>query len=46
MYGDTERIRGLARTMRDQGVVSKLRANTDPAKLHAILTEAKASAAA
>lgn len=36
----------VSRTMRDQGVVSKLRANTDPAKLHAILTEAKTSAAA
>lgn len=36
----------VSRTMRDQGVVSKLRANTDPAKLHAILTEAKAPQAA
>jgi PTS system nitrogen regulatory IIA component len=36
----------VSRTMRDPGVVAKLRANTDPAKLHAILTEAKASAAA
>ena len=33
----------VSRTMRDQGVVSKLRANTDPAKLHAILTEAAAA---
>ncbi len=29
----------VSRTMRDQKVVAKLRANTDPAKLHAILTE-------
>jgi PTS system nitrogen regulatory IIA component len=36
----------VSRTMRDQAVVSKLRANTDPAKLHAILTESKAPAAA
>ena len=36
----------VSRTMRDQGVVAKLRANTDPAKLHAILTEAKAPQAA
>ncbi|AWD22267.1 PTS sugar transporter subunit IIA [Pseudogemmobacter blasticus] len=36
----------VSRTMRDQGVVSKLRANTDPAKLHAILTEARAPQAA
>ena len=36
----------VSRTMRDQGVVSKLRANTDPAKLHAILTESRTSAAA
>lgn len=36
----------VSRTMRDQGIVSKLRANTDPAKLHAILTEAKAPQAA
>jgi len=36
----------VSRTMRDQSVVSKLRANTDPAKLHAILTEAKAPQAA
>lgn len=36
----------VSRTMRDQGVVAKLRANTDPAKLHAILTESKAPQAA
>jgi nitrogen PTS system EIIA component len=32
----------VSRTMRDANVVQKLRANTDPAKLHAILTEARA----
>ncbi|MBK6465514.1 MAG: PTS sugar transporter subunit IIA [Rhodobacter sp.] len=36
----------VSRTMRDPGVLTKLRANTDPAKLHAILTEARAPAAA
>lgn len=36
----------VSRTMRDQATVSKLRANTDPAKLYAILTEAKAPQAA
>lgn len=36
----------VSRTMRDQGVVSKLRANTDPATLYAILTESRAPAAA
>ncbi len=36
----------VSRTMRDAGVVAKLRANTDPAKLYAILTEARANAAA
>ena len=36
----------VSRTMRDQAVVAKLRANTDPAKLHAILTEARAPQAA
>ena len=36
----------VSRTMRDQAVVSKLRANSDPAKIHAILTEARASQAA
>jgi len=33
----------VSRTMRDPGVVAKLRANSDPAKLHAILTESRAS---
>jgi len=33
----------VSRTMRDPGVVAKLRANTDPAKLHAILIESRAS---
>lgn len=40
-----EHLKALAlvsRTMRDPQVCAKLRANTDPAKLHAILTEAKA----
>ena len=36
----------VSRTMRDSGIVSKLRANNDPAKLHAILTEARAPQAA
>ncbi len=36
----------VSRTMRDQSVVTKLRANTDPAKLYAILTEARAPQAA
>jgi PTS system nitrogen regulatory IIA component len=36
----------VSRTMRDPGVVGKLRANSDPAKLYAILTEARAPAAA
>lgn len=36
----------VSRTMRDQAVVSKLRANSDPVKLYAILTEAKAPQAA
>ncbi len=36
----------VSRTMRDPAVVGKLRANTDPAKLHAILTETKAPQAA
>lgn len=36
----------VSRTMRDQGVVSKLRANSDSAKLHAILTEARTPQAA
>jgi PTS system nitrogen regulatory IIA component len=44
-----EHLKALAlvsRTMRDPGICAKLRANTDPAKLHAILTEAKAPQAA
>lgn len=36
----------VARTMRDQNIRSKLRANTDPATLYTILTEAQASQAA
>jgi nitrogen PTS system EIIA component len=36
----------VSRTMRDQSVVSKLRANTDSAKLYAILTEARTIQAA
>lgn len=36
----------VSRTMRDQAVCAKLRANTEPAKLHAILTEAKTTQAA
>lgn len=36
----------VSRTMRDQATVAKLRANTDPAKLYAILTESKAPQAA
>lgn len=36
----------VSRTMRDQSVVTKLRANSDPAKLHAILTEARSTQAA
>jgi PTS system nitrogen regulatory IIA component len=32
--------------MRDQAVVSKLRANNDPAKIYAILTEARSTQAA
>ncbi len=36
----------VSRTMRDAAVVAKLRANTDPAKLHAILTESRAPQAA
>ncbi|NEX48018.1 MULTISPECIES: PTS sugar transporter subunit IIA [Paracoccaceae] len=36
----------VSRTMRDQNVVAKLRANTDPAKLHAILTESRTPQAA
>ncbi len=36
----------VSRTMRDPGVVAKLRANSDPAKLYAILTESRATQAA
>ena len=36
----------VSRTMRDPGICAKLRANTDSAKLHAILTEARAVQAA
>jgi PTS system nitrogen regulatory IIA component len=36
----------VSRTMRDAGVLAKLRANTDPSKLHAILTETRAPQAA
>ena len=36
----------VSRTMRDAGICAKLRANSDPAKLYAILTEAKAPQAA
>jgi PTS system nitrogen regulatory IIA component len=44
-----EHLKALAlvsRTMRDAGICAKLRANSDPAKLYAILTEAKAPQAA
>lgn len=44
-----EHLKALAlvsRTMRDAGICAKLRANTDPAKLYAILTESRSSAAA
>ncbi|MDF0601194.1 PTS sugar transporter subunit IIA [Psychromarinibacter sp. C21-152] len=44
-----DHLRALAlvsRTLRDQGVCGKLRANTDPATLHAVLTEQPASEAA
>jgi PTS system nitrogen regulatory IIA component len=36
----------VSRTMRDSGICAKLRANSDPAKLHAILTEARTPQAA
>ena len=36
----------IARTMRDAAVCTKLRANTDPAKLYAILTENRGTQAA
>ena len=44
-----EHLKALAlvsRTMRDAAVVSKLRANSDPAKLYAILTESRTIQAA
>lgn len=44
-----EHLKALAlvsRTMRDPNLCTKLRANNDPAKLHAILTEARAPQAA
>lgn len=44
-----EHLKALAlvsRTMRDAAITSTLRANTDPAKLHAILTESRAPQAA
>jgi PTS system nitrogen regulatory IIA component len=36
----------VSRSLRDAGLCAKLRANTDPAVLHTILTEAQASQAA
>lgn len=36
----------VSRTMRDAGVCAKLRANNDPAKIHAILTESRTIQAA
>jgi len=36
----------VSRTLRDEAVCAKLRANSDPAALHAMLTEAPASQAA
>ncbi len=36
----------VSRTMRDAGICAKLRANTDPSKLYAILTEARTPQAA
>ncbi len=44
-----EHLKALAlvsRTMRDSSICSKLRANSDPAALHAILTESQSSKAA
>lgn len=44
-----EHLKALAlvsRTLRDKGVTAKLRANSDPATLHMILTEVTASKAA
>ncbi|SFR00188.1 PTS sugar transporter subunit IIA [Poseidonocella sedimentorum] len=46
---NVEHLKALAlvsRTMRDKSVCAKLRANADPATLHAILTEGPASQAA
>jgi len=45
----TEHLKALAlvsRTLRDSALCQKLRSNSDPATLHAILTEARASKAA
>lgn len=36
----------VSRTMRDPSICNKLRANTDPVKLHAILTEIRSTQAA
>ena len=44
-----EHLKALAlvsRTMRDPGICAKLRANTDPVTLHALLTEAQKTKAA
>jgi nitrogen PTS system EIIA component len=44
-----EHLKALAlvsRTMRDPSICAKLRANSDPDKIHAILTESRASQAA
>jgi PTS system nitrogen regulatory IIA component len=44
-----EHLKALAlvsRTMRDPAICAKLRANSDPAKIHAILTEARSIQAA
>ncbi len=44
-----EHLKALAlvsRTMRDAGTCAKLRANSDPAALHAVLTEARSTQAA
>jgi nitrogen PTS system EIIA component len=44
-----EHLKALAlvsRTMRDPSILAKLRANSDPSKLHAILTEARTPQAA
>lgn len=39
-------LAAVSRTMRDPSVCQKLRANTDPATLHAVLTETQGSQAA